>query len=303
MTETVPHFKTMMSEFDANSGNLERIDSILKGPKPWKQKDDIFLRQQSNILFNAMMNPLIPYACRGLVWYQGERNAGSIFAMPKGKWQARNSGMLKYGNTLKAWIERYRKAWNNDQMEFMIVMLPGYYKPLKTGPKKGAKHPATHSWAWMRDSQLEALDLPHTSVINTIDLGSEKNIHPKDKLPVGKRLALMAARDTLGKDIEASGPVMKRVEAKDNRLVVMFDHAEGLKTIDGKPPAEFWIADDAANWFKAEAEIKDQTVLLSSPEIRKPLYVRYAFVGKPSVNLVNSANLPAYPFRTDTFEP
>ena len=302
MVETVPHFKTVMEEFDADTEAQRKINSILTGKRPWSRQNDIYLRRQANILYNAMIHPLIPYACRGLVWYQGERNAQSILGMQKEPWFGRHSGMLKYGDTLKAWIQRYRKAWQTDQMKFMIVMLPGYFKPLKTGPKTGAEHPTAHSWAWMRESQLKALELPHTSVVNTIDLGDKKNIHPKDKLPIGKRLALLAARD-LGLGVQAEGPVMQRVELRDKQLVVHFDHAAGLKTIDGKSPTAFWLADDAGEWVQAEAELKDQTVVLSSPKIKKPLYVRYAFAGKPKVNLVNSAGLPAYPFRTDDFKP
>ena len=302
MVETVPHFKTVMEEFDADTEAQEKINSILTGKRPWSKKNDIYLRRQSNILYNAMMHPLIPYACRGLVWYQGERNTQSMHGMKKEPWFGRHSGMLKYGDTLKAWIQRYRKAWQTDEMKFMIVMLPGYFKPLKTGPKTGAEHPATHSWAWMRESQMKAIELPHTSVVNTIDLGDIKNIHPKDKLPIGKRLALLAARD-LGNDVQAEGPMVQRVEVQDEQLVVHFNHADGLKTLDGKSPSAFWLADDTGEWVQAEAQLKDQTVVLSSPEIKKPLYVRYAFAGKPKVNLVNSADLPAYPFRTDDFKP
>ena len=302
MVETVPHFKTVMEEFDADTETQEKINSILTGKRPWGRQNDIYLRRQANILYNAMIHPLIPYACRGLVWYQGERNSQSMLGMKKEPWFGRHSGMLKYGDTLKAWIQRYRKAWQADQMKFMIVMLPGYFKPLKTGPKTDAENPTAHSWAWMRESQLKALELPHTSVVNTIDLGDIKNIHPKDKLPIGKRLALLATRD-LGLDVQAEGPMMQRVELRDEQLVVHFSHADGLKTIDGKSPSAFWLADDAGEWVKAEAQLKNQTVILSSPKIKKPLYVRYAFAGKPRVNLVNSADLPAYPFRTDRFKP
>lgn len=302
MTETVPHFKTMMEEFDADTKRQETIKSILAS-EPWSKKNDIYLRRQSNILYNAMIHPLIPFACRGLVWYQGERNTQSMFGMVKEPWYSRNSGMLKYGDTLKAWILRYRKAWKSDEMQFMIVMLPGYHKASKTGPKKGAQHPATHSWAWMRESQLKALELPHTFVVNTIDLGDEKNIHPKDKMPIGQRLALFATRNLLKQDVQDHGPVMKSTEVKGNQIVVHFDHADGLKTTDGKAPTGFWLADDSKNWFPANAQISDRTVVLSSDEIKNPLYVRYAFVGKPNVNLVNTADLPAYPFRSDKFEP
>lgn len=303
MAETVPHFKTIMKEFDADTETRGRISSILNGPRPWSRQDDVFLRRQSNILYNAMMHPLVPYACRGLVWYQGERNTMSMFGMPKEPWYARNSGMLKYGDTLKKWVVRFRAAWGNANMHFLVVMLPGYYKPMKAGPQLGAEHPASQSWAWMRESQLKVLDLPNTAVANTIDLGDAKNIHPKDKLPVGERLALLAARDTLGMALEAQGPVMKAVERKGGHLVVLFDHAEGLKTTDGNAPKGFWLADDSAQWVEAETELKGGTVVLRSPELANPLYVRYAFAGKPNVNLVNGAGLPAYPFRTDTFAP
>lgn len=302
MAQTVPHFKTIMDEFDADNKTHERINSILDS-KPWPKKDDIFLRRQPNVLYNAMMHPLSPYACRGLVWYQGERNTQSMHGMLKKPWFSRNSGMLKYGDTLKAWIRRYREQWNNDQMKFQVVMLPGFHKPMETGPKLGAQHPASHSWAWFRESQLKALELEHTSVVNTIDLGSEKNVHPKDKLPIGKRLALLAARDTLGKDIEAEGPMMNRVDVQNGQLVIHFDHAQGLKTIDGNAPNEFWVADDTEKWVRAEAKINGQAVVLSSPNLENPQYVRYAFAGKPDVNLVNEKGLPAYPFRTDTFDP
>lgn len=303
MTETVPHFKKMMQEFDADTDSRNQIASILNGEKPWSRADDIFLRRQSNILYNAMIHPLAPYACRGLVWYQGERNTQSMHGMLKEPWYSRNSGMLKYGDTLKHWMQRYRKEWDNDAMQFLIVMLPGFHKPFSTGSKLGAEHPASHSWAWMRESQLKALELPHTAVANTIDLGDVKNIHPKDKLPVGQRLAMLAARDTLGKDIQAQGPVMKSVQMQGDHLVVHFDHSTGLKTKDGQAPTGFWLADETAAWVKAEAEIKGQTVILKSPELTKPRYVRYAFSGKPNVNLVNQSNLPAYPFRTDAFAP
>lgn len=302
MTETVPHFKTMMDEFDADTARQETIKSILAS-QPWSQKNDIYLRRQTNILYNAMIHPLIPFACRGVVWYQGERNTQSMFGMVETPWFSRNSGMLKYGETLKAWIQRYRKAWKSDDMQFMIVMLPGYYKPIKTGPKKGAQHPAAHSWAWMRESQLKALELPNTFVVNTIDLGNETNIHPKDKKPIGQRLARFAAGNFLKQDVQDHGPMMKSTQIQDNQIVVHFDHADGLKTTDGKAPTGFWLADDSKNWAQANAQISDGTVVLSSDEIKKPLYVRYAFAGKPSVNLVNIADLPAYPFRSDKFEP
>lgn len=303
MTATVPHFKTMMEEFDANEETKSRIQAILEGPKPWPRQDDIFLRRQSNILYNAMIHPLVPFACRGLVWYQGERNTQSMYGMLKEPWFSRNSGMLKYGGVLKHWIKRYRKAWNKNDMHFMVVMLPGYGGVLDSGTDMNPESPAAHSWAWIRESQLKALELTNTSVVNTIDLGHVKNLHPKDKLPIGKRLALHTMDDVLKSGTESYGPILKKVKIKRNSLVVHFDHAKGLKTKDGKAPSGFWLADDSKKWCPADAKIKGKTVVLHSKELLKPKYIRYAFTGKPNVNLVNALDLPAYPFRTDSFQP
>jgi sialate O-acetylesterase len=303
MTETVPHFKTMMEEFDENDAAQERIKAALAGPMPWSKADDIFLRRQPNILYNAMMNPLAPYACRGIVWYQGERNTQSMFGMLQEPWYSRNSGMLIYGDVLQQWIRRYRQQWKRDDLHVLVVMLPGFGNTLNSGPDRNPESPTAHSWAWMRESQLKALELPHTGVVNCIDLGDLKNIHPQDKLPIGKRLARLAARDTLESEDEAEGPTMQRIESVGETLVVHFDHAAGLKTLDDKPPTGFWLAGESAQWMPARATIDGETVVLKSDELKRPLYVRYAFAGKPHVNLINDSDLPACPFRTDDFPP
>lgn len=298
MTKTLPHFKAMMDAFDTNSKTKNRIKTIKNGPVPWSREDNLFARRQSNILYNAMIHPLIPYACRGLVWYQGESNTQSMHGKKN-----RNTGMLQYEETLKEWIKTYRKSWNNDDMHFMIVMLPGYGKILDSETEMNAESPNAHSWAWMRESQLKVLELPNTSVVNTIDLGDVKDVHPKDKLPIGKRLALLAMDEISKSDSKSCGPIFKEVKIKENRVVVYFDHAKKLKTKDGKAPTGFWLADDSKNWFWANAKIKGKTVVLHSGQLSKPKYIRYAFTANPEVNLVNEKNLPVYPFRTDTFQP
>lgn len=305
MTEKLPHFKTIMEDFDKDTITRNKITKILSSENGWSGKDDVFLRRQPNILYNAIMKPLAPYAVRGLVWYQGERNTRSFSAMPddpETKWFHRVIGMKQYGEVLNQWILRYRKEWDNDRMNFMIVMLPGYGKGIFENPTIDPQDPEAPSWAWMRESQLKVLDLPNTAVVNTIDLGNVKNIHPNDKLPIGQRLALLAAKNTLGYDILSQGPKMKSVENQGDRLVVKFDYATGLKTTNGKAPSGFWLADQSGIWQKADAIIERETVILSAQGLEKPLYVRYAFAGKPKVNLVNQIELPAYPFRTDEWD-
>lgn len=303
MTEQFPHFKTIMEEWDANTEAQEKIKAALAKEK-WSSPEDVFMRRQSCLLYNAMIHPLVPYACRGLIWYQGERNTRYITGMPDEPWYHRVAGIREYDDILKGWMQRYRRGWGRDDFHFLMVMLPGFGSILNTGPTLEPTHPAAHSWAWFRESQLAALELPHSGVANTIDLGDFKNIHPKDKAPIGERLALLAARDTLGKEIEANGPVFKQAESKGDRILVHFKNGEGLKTSDGLAPREFWVADEAGeDWKPATARIVGETVELHSADVPMPALVRYAFTGKPEVNLQNGAGLPAYPFRTDRNEP
>ena len=135
MTKTVPHFATMMAEFDQDKTTRAALQASFDGPKPWSRNEDVFIRRQPNILYNAMMKPLAPFACRGLVWYQGERNTQSMEGMVPTPWYSRNSGMLRYGETLQKWIKRYRTEWDREELEFMIVMLPGFGSVLKSGPQ------------------------------------------------------------------------------------------------------------------------------------------------------------------------
>ena len=303
MTKQFDDFNTVMQRFDADTLTQKRIGQILEKKTNRTNQEDIFLRRQPNILYNAMMKPLAPFAVRGLVWYQGERNTRYLSGMPEfdnEKWFYQVAGMKEYGAMLDAWIERYRKEWKKEDMHFMVVMLPGYGKGTVGHPEIDPQDPTAESWAWLRESQLKALELSHTSVINTIDLGDAEQVHPKDKLPIGERLALEAASKTIGLDIISEGPMMKNVKVGKRSLVVQYTNADGLKTTDGKTPTGFWIADKSMIWKPANAEIDNGEIILTSKEIKHPLYIRYAFAGKPEVNLVNGAGLPAYPFRTDS---
>ncbi|WP_430931145.1 sialate O-acetylesterase [Saccharicrinis sp. 156] len=293
MTEKLPHFKNIMKKFDADGNKKVRIDSILSISGARNRKDDIFLRTQPNIIYNAMMKPLAPYACRGLVWYQGEANSNGM------------NNMIQYGTTLPMWVERIRHEWQKDDLQFMAVMLPGFGSKLHKKSKSDEilESPTAPSWAWIRESQCQVLTLPHTAVATTIDLGDKNNIHPSDKLPIGQRLALLAQKNTFNKSIMAEGPILKKTLVKKNRIVIHYTNAKGLKTTDGEDPSAFWLSDDTNTWYRASAKIKGKTVVLTCDKISKPLYVRYAFAAMPKVNLINDTNLPARPFRTDVFEP
>jgi len=273
MTGQLPHFKDMMEKFLGSPVAMDRLDGAIK---KGIRHGMVWVRKQPNLLYNAMLHPVIPYACRGMVWYQGEANAGR----PD-----------EYARSLPLWVKRLRKGWGSDSFHLLAVMLPGF------GRDNG--RPDARSWAWFREAQMKVLALDHTSVANTIDLGDAKNIHPSDKAPLCKRLALLAGRYVYGQDIVAQGPTYKNFAVKGNRMVIEFTCAGGLKTTDSKSPTGFWLAGAKGDWYEATATIAGDTVILQADGLDKPAACRYAFAGKPAVNLVNGANLPACPFRTD----
>lgn len=292
MMEQLPHFAETMQAFEKN--DRARVAKLLDdaskhplgAPRCWARNDNIYLRTRPNILYNAMLHPVAPFAARGLVWYQGEANS----AKPE-----------LYAKSLPAWVKRLRHQWGRDDFHFLAVMLPRFGR-IFSGDNKDVDFPNNFSWAWFREAQSKVLELPATGVANTIDLGDAKDIHPRDKAPIGQRLALLAARDVNGQDIVAHGPQFKAMTIDGPHVTVSLSNAEGLKTIDGKAPSQFWLCGNDRKWLKATAEIKGASIILNANDLVQPVAVRYAFAGFPKVNLVNGVGLPAYPFRTDRWE-
>lgn len=294
-TEKLPHFKAAMESFEAN--DREKVSGLLKdcrdknGRITWAKNDNIYMRTRPNILYNAMMHPLIPYACRGIAWYQGEANTRSL------------ETMLQYKESLQTWLKYLRQSWNREDFHLMPVMLPRFNKIHKGGASMETDHPAARSWAYMRESMIGITELPGTAIVNTIDLGMLKNIHPKDKLPIGYRMTQLALKNIHGMEVTPQGPAYKAMKIEGNKAVLTFEYSKGLQTKDGKAPSSFWIAGEDKKWFKADAKILDETIVLSAKEVSEPAAVRYAFSAFPEVNLLNEAKLPALPFRTDKWEP
>jgi len=294
-TEKLPYFKKVMADFEKN--DRQKVTDLLKdcrnkaGKITWARKDNIYMRTRPNILYNAMMHPLIPYACRGVAWYQGEANTRSL------------ETMLQYKESLQTWLKYLRKSWNKEDFQLMPVMLPRFNRVHRGGSSMETDHPGARSWAYIRESMIGITELPNTGIANTIDLGLLKNIHPKDKFPIGHRLTQLALKNVHNMDVLPQGPTYKNLSIESNKAILSFEHAKGLKTKDGNAPSSFWIAGEDKKWFKAEAKIKGDTIELSSKEVAKPIAVRYAFTAFPTVNLVNEANLPALPFRTDKWAP
>ena len=227
-----------------------------------------------SVLYNAMLAPLVPFAIRGAIWYQGESNAGRAY---------------QYRTLFPIMIRDWRRAWGR--------LFPFYFVQLANWrPRK--EQPEDSDWAELREAQFMTLREPRTGMAVAIDIGGE-DLHPRNKLDVGRRLAAWALADVYGEKVVPSGPLFDGFSIQGDKIRIKFKHALGLKTNDGAAVKGFAIAGDDRKFVWAEARIDGQTIVVSSPSISKPVAVRYAWADNPGVNLYNQAGLPASPFRTD----
>ncbi|HEV7403445.1 MAG TPA: sialate O-acetylesterase [Chthoniobacteraceae bacterium] len=228
-------------------------------------------------LFNGKIAPLIPYAIRGVVWYQGEANSAPAKA-------------VLYAQQLPALIADWRTRWGSE-FPFAWVQLPNF---------DGGE---IRDWPAIRESMLKTLQVKDTGMAIAIDVGEAKNIHPKNKQEVGHRLALWALGTVYGKEVPStSGPLPAGHEIRGHEVVLSFEHADGgLVAKDGELKG-FVIAGEDKKWVPATAKIEGGKVIVSSPEVPKPAAVRYAWENNPVCNLYNGAGLPASPFRTDDWK-
>ncbi|MDF7809030.1 Ig-like domain-containing protein [Pontiellaceae bacterium B12219] len=280
MTNDFPHFDEMMKLYQSideytngdTTSNLEKITAILNGEQAW---DDVFIRTRPNIIYNQRIHPLLDFGISGFVWYQGEANSKT----------AKNTA--QYGFTLPAFVTEYRELFGQSDLPFLGVQLPSYNSTY---------------WAWFRESQNQLTTLSNAYVAVTIDTGLSGNIHPYDKEPIGKRLALLGRKYALGEAIEAHGPTFENWSVVSNQATIGFSHATGLTTADALDPAGFELAGADGIWYAAtSAAISGTNVIISSTSVSAPVAVRYAWLpyARDSINLVNSDGLPAAPFRTD----
>ena len=230
-------------------------------------------------IYDGMIAPLIPFRIRGAFWYQGESN------------EARAE---QYGILLPVMIKAWRDRWGDD-FPFGIVQLPNY--------RAEKPEPADEAWSHVREAQRRtALKMARTGLIVTIDIGEAHDIHPKNKLELGKRMARWALADVYGRKMLASGPTLRKAKIAGPKIVLTFaDVGQGLKIRDGDKLEEFAVAGADKKWHWAEARIvgKDR-VEVWAPGVTQPLAVRYAFNNNPKhPNLTNETGLPASPFRTD----
>ena len=220
------------------------------------------------ILWNGMIAPLVPYAIRGVVWYQGESNV---------------SREQQYRTLFPAMIADWRRAWGQD-FPFLFVQIAPHHD--MTPELRDAQ-----LWSWQHT--------PKTAMVVTTDCGDANDIHPARKQPVGARLALAARVLAYGERLEYSGPVFDGKTVTGDKVTLKFTHAAGSLMAKGGPLKGFTIAGADKQFHPARAEVHGQTVVVTSDDVPQPVAVRYGWANVPEGNLFNKSGLPATPFRTD----
>lgn len=236
-----------------------------------------------SLLYNAMVNPLVPYAFQGVLWYQGETNV---------------SRAKEYKKAFPLMITDWRTKWDQGKFPFYFVQLSSFNE-FNGNSKVGSR------WAELREAQAETLELPNTGMAVTTDIGSATDLHPTNKQDVGLRLAAIALNNVYGKEQVFSGPTYKSFEIKGNQIILDFDNiAGGLTTSDNSENVKgFEIAGADKVFYPAKAMIKDNKIIVSSKSVQKPVAVHYGWADDDTeINLFNKEKFPASLFRTDNWE-
>ncbi|MBO9566694.1 MAG: 9-O-acetylesterase, partial [Niastella sp.] len=235
------------------------------------------------LLFNSMINPLIPYAIGGAIWYQGETNTGRAY---------------QYRKAFPLMITDWRSRWNQGDFPFYFVQLASFNAG-NGDTQKGS------TWAELREAQTNTLSLPNTGMAVTIDIGESKDIHPRNKQDVGKRLAAIALNNTYQKNGEYSGPAYQSMKTIGNKIELTFTHAaSGFMAKDKYSYIKgFEIAGADQQFYFAQAQVVGDKIVVYSDKVAAPVAVRYAWADDmPEANLYNKEGFPALPFRTDSWK-
>ncbi len=224
-------------------------------------------------LFNGMIAPLTPLSIKGVLWYQGESDSPLAWAP-------------MYDRVFTTLIADWRDQWRQGDFPFLYVQISSFLSD------------ATASWGAIRDAQRRALATANTAMAVSLDVGDPENVHPADKQTVASRLALAARAIAYGEAVEDAGPLFRRATTEGAAMRVWFDHAGGLAA-RGSAPEGFEVAGDDGHFVAATARIDGPTVLVSSPQVLQPEYVRYAWPNAPQANLYNAAGLPASTFTSE----
>lgn len=274
--KTVQNYLAAMQEWQSKASNQLAARELIAEPPPYPQAIKPYTSHQSpTVLYNGMIAPLVPFAIKGSIWYQGESN--------------RHDGM-DYVKKTQALVDGWRSVWGRQDLPYYYVQIAPYHYD--------DENPNVLAEFWLAQAEIEK-QIPHSGMVVISDIGDLNDIHPTNKQDVGKRLANMALARTYGRaGIVDRGPVYRSHVATSNKLVLTFDHVgSGLASRDGKPLTTFEIGSVNRPWTAAEAKITSpNTIELSSDRISKPTVVRFAFHKLATPNLMNKDGLPAQTF-------
>jgi len=276
-----------MAEFEAKLAEWDKAVAAAKvagrmPPRPpgLPRNNNLATQHRPGNLYNGCLNPVIGFGIKGVIWYQGESNAGRAY---------------QYRHLFPLMIQEWRKAWNQGDFSFYWVQLADF--------QDESNQPGDSAWAELREAQTMTMSaLPNTGEAVIIDVGEGRDIHPRNKQAVGKRLARWALAKDYNVDVPCQSPTYKSMEVRDDgKVLIHFDHVgRGLYSFDVKEPVGFAIAGEDKQFVWARANIVDEdTVEVWSSDISKPLSVRYAWAQNPVCTLQSRDGLPATPFRTD----
>lgn len=237
---------------------------------------------RASVLYNGVIAPLQHFAIKGVIWYQGEQNV---------------SRAHQYRTLFPAMIRDWRKTWGLGDFPFLFVQLPNY-QPDKSKPDRPAE-PEASAWAELRDAQRQALQAPHTAMAVTIDIGDPREIHPKNKLEVGRRLAQLALALAHGQDHIASGPLYRSHTIMNGTIHLQFSQVGSGLVARGGELKGFAIAGADQKFVWARARIEGPDIIVEADTVAQPVAVRYAWADNPEATLFNEDGYPASPFRTD----
>ncbi len=273
--DAVENKDQLLAEWEAEVAAWEAAGS--EGRRP-RRPGDFEDRHAPSALYNSMLHPLIPYAIKGAIWYQGESNAGRH---------------VSYRTLFPAMIDSWRDLWGQGDFPFLYVELANFLEP-QVDPVQ-----APNAWGWIRHAQQHALQMPKTAVATAIDVGMADDIHPTDKETVGERLAMAALNVAYGKRGYHSAK-FSSAKKYGNRFIIRVKNAyQGLEVRDDSKRLPFAVKDSEGNYHWAEAKIAGRDIEVHSPDVEDPVAVYYAWANNPVIEVYNSQGLPLLPFRTD----
>lgn len=295
-SEQLPRWEAADKKWKEEYGSADAATKK-KHPEPRRPNSPENNPGTPSVLYNGMIAPIVPFGIQGAIWYQGEANAGNPY---------------QYRTLFPAMIQDWRNHWsaaNPDEKDFSFCFVQlANFMPRENEPTQN-----DGGWPGLREAQNLTLKLPNTGQAVIIDIGQADDIHPKDKMDVGKRLALAALHVTYHKDVVFSGPTYAGMSVEGNKVRIKLDNigaglniAAAPSTQPGVPQAEvaselkgFSIAGEDKHFVWADAKVDGDSVIVWSDKVEKPVAVRYAWANNPECNLYNKEGLPASPFRTD----